>query len=97
MFRNILVIIVLAVMSVFYIGCKKSSNDIDSEPNQTENVQEKIRTIDAYEAEATEQINKENMAEELAKIEKELRQEVDPDILEKIDNTPRTNPVPADR
>ncbi len=70
MLRKVLVIIVSASISFFYFsGCDKASND--TEPNE-----EVVKTDAEYEAEAEAQINEENMAEELAKIEKALEQEL---------------------
>ena len=37
---------------------------------------EKVKTVAEYEADAKEQINKENMAEELQRIEKALEQDI---------------------
>ena len=70
MLRKVLVIIVSATISFFYIsGCDNSSSD--AEPNE-----EVVKTDAEYEAEAEAQINEENMAEELEKIEKALEQEI---------------------
>ena len=70
MLRKVLVIIALATISFFYFGgCDNSSGD--AEPDQVE-----IKTMAEYEAEAEAQINEENMAEELEKIEKALEQEI---------------------
>lgn len=63
MLRKILVIAIIAVISVLCLNsCKKTSD----EP----------KTAAEYKAEAKEQINKENMAQELDRIEKELEQDV---------------------
>ena len=70
MLREVLVIITVTVLSVFCLnGCKKRSSEADSS-------QKVPKTMAEYEAEAKEQINKENMAEELEKIEKALEREV---------------------
>lgn len=70
MLRKVLIIIALATISSFYFsGCDNSSGD--AEPDQ-----EVIKTMAEYEAEAEAQINEENMAEELDKIEKALEQEI---------------------
>jgi len=70
MLRKVLVIIALATISFFcFNGCDKTSSD--AEPNE-----EVIKTMAEYEAEAEAQINEENMAEELEKIEKALEQEL---------------------
>jgi len=70
MFRKILVIVIVTAISVFCLsGCKKRS----SEPEPGEEV---LKTTAEYQAEARQQINKENMAEELESIEKEVEQEI---------------------
>ena len=70
MLRKVLVIIVSASISFFYFsGCDKASSN--TEPNE-----EVVKTDAEYEAEAEAQINEENMAEELEKIEKALEQEI---------------------
>ncbi len=70
MLRKVLVIIVSSTISFFcFNGCDKTSSD--AEPNE-----EVIKTVAEYEAEAEAQINEENMAEELEKIEKALEQEI---------------------
>ena len=67
MLRKVLVMIVLASISFFCIsGC-------DSDDESDEVV---VKTEAEYKAEAEEQINEENMAEELEKIEKALEQEI---------------------
>jgi len=70
MLRKILIIIVSATISFFcFSGCDETSSD--AEPNE-----EVVKTMAEYEAEAEVQINEENMAEELEKIEKALEQEI---------------------
>ena len=70
MLRKVLVIAAVAAISVFCLsGCKKRSSE-------TESGQEVLKTAAEYEAEASEEINKENMAEELENIEKALEQEI---------------------
>lgn len=70
MFRKVLVIVAATAISIFCLsGCKKRSSE--AEPNQ-----DVPKTMAEYEAEARKQINKENMAEELERIEKALEQEV---------------------
>jgi len=68
MLRKVLAIVAVTVICVF--GCKRRS----SEP---EAVQEKLKTTAEYDAEAKKQINKENMAEELEKLEKAMQQEIE--------------------
>lgn len=68
MLRKVLVIVAVIVICAF--GCKRRS----SEP---EAGGEKLKTTAEYQAEAKEQINKENMAEELEKIEKAMEQEIE--------------------
>ena len=63
MFRKILVIVVMTVISIFCLnGCKKRADE--------------VKTAAEYEAEAKEQINKDNMAKELESIEKALEQDI---------------------
>jgi len=70
MFRKILIIVAVAAISVFCLsGCKKRS----SKPGASE---EAIKTTAEYEAEARKQINKENMAQELESVEKELELDI---------------------
>lgn len=70
MFRKVLVIVAVTAISVFCLsGCKKRSSEAESD-------EEVLKTMAEYEAEAKEQINKENMAEELERIEKALEQEL---------------------
>jgi hypothetical protein len=70
MFRKVLVIVAVTAISVFCLsGCKKRSSEAESE-------EEVLKTMAEYEADAKEQISKENMAEELERIEKALEQEV---------------------
>lgn len=64
MFRKLLVIAVAVAISVFCLsGCKKSGTE------------SKQKTMADYEAEAREQINKDNMDKELEQLERELSQE----------------------
>jgi len=60
--------VVIAIVMISVFGCKKQSNE--SGPSQ-----EEVKTVAEYEAQAKKEINKENMAQELDKIEKELQQE----------------------
>jgi len=70
MFRKVLVIVAVTAISVFCLsGCKKRSSEAESE-------EEVLKTMAEYEADAKEQISKENMAEELERIEKALEEEV---------------------
>jgi hypothetical protein len=70
MLHKVLVIVAVTVISVFCLsGCKKRSSEAESS-------QEVLKIMAEYEAEAKKQINKENMAEELERIEKTLEQEV---------------------
>lgn len=71
MLRQFSVIIVLILLSIFCLnGCKKR-------PEQAEPNQKGSEAIADYEAEAKEQIDKENMSEELERIEKALEQEME--------------------
>lgn len=70
MFRKLLVIAAVVAISVFCLsGCKKGPSGAVSE-------QKVLETMAEYEAEAREQINKDNMAGELERIEKALEQEL---------------------
>jgi len=70
MFRKVLVIVAVTAISVFCLsGCKKRSSEAESD-------EEVLKTIAEYEVEAKEQINKENMADELDRIEKALEEEI---------------------
>ncbi len=70
MLRRILMIAIVAVMSVFCMnGCKERSSGTQSD-------KEEVKTVAEYKAEAKEQINKENMAEELERLEKSLEQDI---------------------
>ena len=70
MLHKVLVIVAATAISVFCLsGCKKRSSEAESS-------QKVLKTMAEYEDEAKKQINKENMAEELERIEKTLEQEV---------------------
>ena len=70
MFRKPLVLIVLTAMVIFCVtGCKKDSGESGAS-------QQSVKTAAEYEAEAKEQINKENMDRELDDLEKTLEQEI---------------------
>ena len=68
MLRKALIIVFMIVIGLGGFGCKKSSSDEAT-------TQEQVKTTAEYEAEAEEQINKENMNQELEKIEQELEQD----------------------
>ena len=73
MLRKILIIVVIAVMGTFCLnGCKEGPGDAGAG-------QEEVKTAAEYEAEAKEQINKDNMTEELERIEKEVDQDISQD------------------
>ncbi|MBN2270841.1 MAG: hypothetical protein JXN61_09520 [Sedimentisphaerales bacterium] len=66
MLRRILVVAFSAVLCLSCLtGCKKDSGDAETVKSETE-----------YKAEAEKEINTENMDEELAKIEKEMEQDL---------------------
>jgi len=68
MIRKVLILVAVTAIGFFCLsGCKKRSSEADEEVP---------KTIAEYEAEAKKQINKENMAEELERIEKALEQEI---------------------
>ena len=70
MFRKVLVIVTVTAISVFCLSsCKKRSSE--AEPDE-----EVLKTVAEYDSEAKKQINKENMADELERIEKALDQEL---------------------
>ncbi len=70
MLRKVLIIVAMVAISVFYLsGCKKS-------PSNLESSEEVVKTMAEYQTEAKKEINKENMADELDKIEKALEQEL---------------------
>ncbi len=67
--KVVIVFLAAAILCVSYLcGCKGSSTDTQSE-------QEAVKTEAEYKAEADKEINKENMAAELDKIEKSMEQE----------------------
>jgi hypothetical protein len=69
MLRKILTIVVQALLCFSLLsGCKGSSSESPAE-------QEAVKTEAEYKAEADKEINKDNMAEELDKIEKTMAQE----------------------
>jgi len=68
MLRKVLAIVAVIVICAF--GCKRRSSE-------SEGGGEKLKTTAEYQAEAKEQINKENMAEELEKLEKAMQQEIE--------------------
>ncbi|HUW18158.1 MAG TPA: hypothetical protein VMW16_02535 [Sedimentisphaerales bacterium] len=72
MLRRVLVIVAVSSMVVFCVsGCKKRSGQSEvSQPRK-----EAAKTAVQYEAEAKEQINKDNMAAELERLEKEIDQD----------------------
>ena len=70
MLRKVLVIVMAAAIGVFCMsGCKKRSSEAAPE-------QEAIKTTAEYEADAKKEISKENMAEELEKLEKAVEDEI---------------------
>jgi len=72
MLRRIIVIAVVAAISVFWMsGCKKTPSS-DASKSQ----EEVVKTQAEYDAEAKENITKDNMASELEKMEKDVEQEV---------------------
>jgi len=69
MLQAILVLAVTTVVLLFSVsGCKKASRGPEAG-------EEEVKTAAEYEAEAKKEINKENMNQELDKIEQELAQE----------------------
>ena len=69
MFRKVLTIFVIAILCISYMGgCKKTSSE-------TEAQQDVVKTEAEYKAEAEKEINEDNMAAELEKIERAMEQE----------------------
>ncbi|UCE99603.1 MAG: hypothetical protein JSV82_00605 [Planctomycetota bacterium] len=67
MFRKLLIISTIVAIGFFCLsGCNKKEAESD----------QKVKTMAQYEAEAREQINRENINEELDQIEKSLEQEL---------------------
>ena len=67
MLSKILVLVALAIMSLScFSGCRKSSNEAEPQP----------KTTTEYEAEAQEEIKKENFDQELENLEKEIEQDI---------------------
>ena len=64
------VLIIVAIIAISVLGCKNKKQSGEPQPGQTE-----LKTTAEYEAQAKKEINKENMAQELDKIEKEIQQE----------------------
>ena len=70
MLKKISILIsILTISSLLLGGCKKRSTKAEAE-------QETVKTMDEHQADAKEQINKENMASELESIEKAMEQEI---------------------
>jgi uncharacterized membrane protein (DUF106 family) len=63
------ILVIAAITAISISGCKKHS----SEPQLD---QEEVKTVAEYEDKAKKEITKENMAQELDKIEKDLQQEI---------------------
>ena len=68
MLRKALIIALMIVIGLGGFGCKKSSSDEAT-------AQEQVKTAAEYDAEAKKEINKENMNQELEKIEQEVEQD----------------------
>ncbi|MHC4805141.1 MAG: hypothetical protein ACYTBX_02625 [Planctomycetota bacterium] len=69
MLRRLLVLIALATITALCLsGCKKTSSE-------TEAQQDVVKTEAEYKAEAEKEINEDNMAAELEKIERAMEQE----------------------
>jgi uncharacterized protein (UPF0254 family) len=62
--------VVTAAVLLYVSGCKKSPDEGGPEPSA------KAPTVEDYRAEAEKEITKENMAEELERLEKEIEQEI---------------------
>jgi hypothetical protein len=62
------ILVIVAIIAISVVGCKKQSSE--PQPGETE-----LKTTAEYEAEAKKEVTKDNMAQELDKIEKDLQQE----------------------
>jgi len=78
MCRKILVMAVAIALSAAFIGgCKKSSQEPQTPPAEAnESAEQQVKTLEEYKAEAEQEITKENMQDELAKIEKEVDEDL---------------------
>jgi len=79
MLRKILFQLAVAVLMAFVLsGCKKASDEPAKPPKPNQQVQQvpQPKTMDEYRAEAQKEINKENISQELEKLEKEINQDV---------------------
>jgi len=71
MLRKLFIIIVLATLSLVYIGgCDKTSSDTESDDEV------EVKTPAEYDAEAEKQITEENMEDELKKLEEAVDKEI---------------------
>jgi len=70
MLKKFLILIIVMWLIVFGVSsCKKRSD-------KSSGKQEQVKSVKEYEAEIRDQINKDNMAEELSRLEKSLREEL---------------------
>ena len=68
MLQKVLITFVITTICVFHLsGCKKRSGESE---------QPVVKTKAEYKAEAEKQITKENMTQEIGKIEKEMEQDI---------------------
>lgn len=71
MLRKVLVMIILATLSLFYIGgCDETSSDTESDEEVV------LKPMAEYEAEAEKQITEENFEDELKKLERTVDKEI---------------------
>jgi hypothetical protein len=70
MLRRIIVILAVVVIAIGLVGCKKSSR-----PSAAPKPEGEVKTDAEYEAQAKKEINKDNMAGELDKIDREMQVE----------------------
>ena len=70
MLKKFLILIIVMWLIIFGVNsCKKRSDESGGK-------QEQVKSVKEYEAEIRDQINKDNMAEELSRLEKSLREEL---------------------
>ena len=71
--KTFLIVAIAALMGLCLTGCKKSSDDSNT---QVATPASEVKTATEYGAEAEKEITKENMAGELDKLEKEIETDI---------------------
>jgi len=75
MLRKALIIAAAVVISVFWLsGCKSKKSSSESKPSKT-TIKTTAKAMSEYDAKARKEINKNNIDEELNKLEKEINQD----------------------